>query len=151
MGDLAKLYQEVILEHSKNPQNFGKISPCSHQGQGHNPLCGDTVTVFVDLTENDVISQIGFEGKGCAISIASASLMTEILKETSKDQAHDIMAQFCAMTTGEIDNIHVEGKSERLTILSGVKQFPSRIKCATLPWNALNVALSATTDINTET
>lgn len=151
MGDLAKLYQEVILEHSKNPQNFGMISPCSHQGHGHNPLCGDRVTVFVNLDKEGVISEIGFDGKGCAISIASASLMTEILKGSPKDRAIEIFDKFLTMTASEKDDVEIDETSKRLTILSGVRQFPMRVKCATLPWNALNTALFGTPEVSTET
>ncbi len=150
MSDLKELYQEVILEHSKSPRNFGTITPCSHQGHGHNPLCGDTVTVFLQLSENDRISDIKFEGKGCAISIASASIMSETLKGSNVHKATETFDQFLQLITGDDVAVSENTLDEKLNALFGVKQFPMRVKCATLPWHAFKAALNGQQEVSTE-
>ncbi|WP_169569017.1 Fe-S cluster assembly sulfur transfer protein SufU [Sneathiella limimaris] len=150
MSDLKSLYQEVILDHSKNPRNFGEISPCTHTGHGHNPLCGDTVTIFCNLDNNGTILEISFEGKGCAISMASASLLTDILKGKTVEQAKSLFSEFHQLVTSEQDNNDPSEEAERLQILAGVRQFPMRVKCATLPWHALMAALEGREPASTE-
>lgn len=137
--DLRELYQEVILDHNKRPRNKGRLGAPTHHAEGYNPLCGDTIVV--DLIVNDGrIENIGFEGQGCAISMASASLMTESIRGKSVEEALALFGGVQAMLTGKDD----EGcclADEELSVLSGVKDFPVRIKCAILPWHALKAAI----------
>lgn len=136
MSDLRDLYQEVILDHNKRPRNFRVIEPATHHADGHNPLCGDRVTVYVAV-EDGVIKDVAFQGNGCAISTASASLMTEALKGKTVGEFKHLFTGFHNVVTGsgEADNL---GK---LTILAGVRDYPSRVKCATLAWHTLQAAL----------
>ncbi|MEH6405346.1 MAG: SUF system NifU family Fe-S cluster assembly protein [Sneathiella sp.] len=150
MDDLKELYQEVILDHSKHPRNFGRLDPCSHEAHGYNPLCGDTVNVFLNLTSDKVIEDIYFDGKGCAISMASASLMSEIVKGKTKEQAHILFENFHNLVTKDEEFQPADEDMERLLVLAGVKQFPMRVKCATLSWHALQSALNGNTDTATE-
>ncbi|MEH6497282.1 MAG: SUF system NifU family Fe-S cluster assembly protein [Pseudomonas marincola] len=150
LDDLKELYQEVILDHSKHPRNFGKITPCSHEGHGYNPLCGDTINVYVALDEKERITDIAFDGKGCAISTASASMMTDVIKGKSISDANRLFEDFRSLAMGEHENIDAGEDTERLMILAGVKQFPMRVKCATLPWHAMHTALLGKTEISTE-
>ena len=150
MSDLKKLYQEVILEHSKNPRNFGIMEPCTHHGHGDNPLCGDKIDIFLYLDDTDLIENIKFDGKGCAISIASASLMTEILKGKTIADAQNLFGQFENSVTEGHETSNPNTDMEGLTVLSGVRQFPARIKCATLPWHAFNSALQNGAVVTTE-
>ncbi len=150
LDDLKELYQEVILDHSKHPRNFGKITPCSHEGHGYNPLCGDTINVYLELDEKEHITDITFDGKGCAISTASASMMTDVIKGKSVSDANTLFEDFRSLATGEHENINAGEDTERLMILAGVKQFPMRVKCATLPWHAMHTALLGKTEISTE-
>jgi nitrogen fixation NifU-like protein len=140
MTELNELYQEVILDHNQRPRNFSKLEGANHQAEGYNPLCGDHLIVYLKLGE-DVIQDISFQGSGCAISKASASLMTEILKGRTRDEAMALFKEVHKMLTGTQDgkiNLQTLGK---LKVLSGVSQFPVRVKCATLPWHTLNAAL----------
>lgn len=136
MEDLNDLYQEVILDHNRRPRNFGKLKAANRQAAGENPLCGDRVKVYLDL-EDGRIADIAFEGAGCAISTASASLMTEALKGRSVEQAHELFRGFRDMVT--------KGGPEeglgKLAVFSGVREFPMRVKCATLAWHTLEAAL----------
>ncbi|WP_025898849.1 Fe-S cluster assembly sulfur transfer protein SufU [Sneathiella glossodoripedis] len=141
MEDLKDLYREIILDHSKSPRNFGKISPCTHEGHGDNPLCGDEVSLYLRLGEDETLADVGFEGKGCAISIASASMMTELVKGTSCADAKSRFQQFLTLFSDDSAQSHSD-IDDRMKALIGVKQFPMRVKCATLPWHALNAALS---------
>ncbi|MBL4740614.1 MAG: SUF system NifU family Fe-S cluster assembly protein [Sneathiella sp.] len=150
MDDLKELYQEVILDHSKHPRNFGKLDPCSNEAHGYNPLCGDTLNVFLNLSSDDVIEEILFDGKGCAISIASASLMSEIVKGKTKVQASTLFDKFHDLVTKEDSTLLEDDDMERLVVLAGVKQFPMRVKCATLSWHALQSALNGNKDTTTE-
>lgn len=150
MDDLKELYQEVILDHSKHPRNFGKLDPCSHEAHGYNPLCGDTVNVFLKLDPNKVIEDISFDGKGCAISMASASLMSEIIKGKTEAQANTLFENFHALVTKDEEAQDLDDDMERLIVLAGVKQFPMRVKCATLSWHALQSALNGNNDAKTE-
>lgn len=135
--DLNDLYQQVILDHSKSPRNFQKMGDANRVAEGHNPLCGDRVTVFLRL-ENDVIKDISFQGSGCAISKAAASMMTANLKGKTRAEAEKLFAEYRAMvTTGQVDS-HGVGK---LAAFAGVHKFPARVKCAILPWHAVVAAL----------
>lgn len=136
--DLRELYQEVILDHNKNPRNQYVMEDCTATAQGFNPLCGDKMKVYVKL-QNDKVQDISFEGCGCAISQASASLMTEIVKHKSVEEAHQLFQRFHAMVTQ--DN-QTEPVIDKLTVLAGVKIFPARVKCATLAWHTLEAALN---------
>ena len=148
MGELRELYQEVILDHSKRPRNFGELAGANRRAEGYNPLCGDRETVFVRL-EDDLLKDVGFRGAGCAISTASASMMTEALKGKTRAQAEALFERFHDLITGK------DGRNEpelgKLTVFSGVREFPIRVKCATLPWHTLRAALAgAETTVSTE-
>jgi nitrogen fixation protein NifU and related proteins len=141
MSDLRQLYQEVILDHSKSPRNFRLPAGASHSAEGHNPLCGDRQTVALEL-DDQIIRDIGFQGSGCAISVASASMMTEAVKGRSREEAEKLFATFHAVVTGkepaDIDAL------DKLAVFAGVAGFPMRVKCATLCWHTLSAALSGT-------
>jgi nitrogen fixation NifU-like protein len=144
MMDLRELYQDIILDHGRHPRNFRKIEPATHFAQGHNPLCGDRVTVYLTLDGNR-ISDVSFQGRGCAISTAAASLMTEVLKGKTIADARALFARFHARVTGgettEPLSEPLAEEMERLEPLTGVKAYPARVKCATLSWHALEAAL----------
>ena len=143
MMDLRELYQDIILDHGRHPRNQRALEHPTHLARGHNPLCGDRVTVYLVLDGNR-IDDVSFEGRGCAISTAAASLMTEVLKGKTLDEARALFAQFHAKVTGgetaELPEALLED-AERLEPLLGVKAYPARVKCATLPWHAFEVAL----------
>jgi nitrogen fixation NifU-like protein len=140
MSDLRELYQEVILDHNKKPRNFRKIEEATRKAEGYNPLCGDQVTVYMKLTDG-VIQDISFEGSGCAISKASASLMTSVLKGKTEAQAEEVFTRFHDLVTGEREEDPEElGK---LAVFAGVRDFPARVKCASLAWHTLHAALHA--------
>jgi nitrogen fixation NifU-like protein len=141
VSDLTDLYQEVILDHNRRPRNFGALPDADCQAQGHNPLCGDRLTVYVRLND-DAIGDIRFEGSGCAISKASASLMTEAIKGKSIASAIAAFDRFQALMTTPIDvAVDLEGLG-KLEALAGVREFPMRVKCATLAWHTLKAALT---------
>ena len=143
MMDLRELYQDIILDHGRHPRNFRTIEHPTHVAQGHNPLCGDRVTVYLSLA-GDRITDVAFQGRGCAISTAAASLMTEVLKGKTVDEARALFAQFHARVTGSKPTVLPEPlaeEAERLEPLTGVKAYPARVKCATLSWHALEAAL----------
>ena len=152
--DLKQLYQDIILEHGKNPRNLGKCKGYSHEASGYNPLCGDKVHVYLKLDNKKKVESLTFEGDGCAISLASASIMTELVKGKSFNEAKDIMNAFLNMikNTSEIQSKHLdEDQKTKLMSLSGVKQFPMRVKCATLSWHTLVSALEKKKEeVNTE-
>ena len=138
--DLKQLYQDIILEHGKSPRNLGKCEGYSHEAKGYNPLCGDKVHVYLKLDNGKKVENLTFEGDGCAISLASASIMTELVKGKSINDAKEIMNAFLNMIkkTSEIKSNHLdEDQKTKLMSLSGVKQFPMRVKCATLSWHTL--------------
>lgn len=136
--DLRELYQEVILDHGKNPRNHRLPEPHNREGKGYNPLCGDRITLRLQL-ENDRIFDVGFVGQGCAISQASASTMTEAIKGKTVQEAEELFAKFHQMLTGEEDaDLDALGK---LAVFAGVREFPMRVKCATLGWHTLSHAL----------
>jgi|SRR5579864_1879746 len=138
MSELRDLYQEVILEHSKHPRNFRALESANHKAEGFNPLCGDRFTVYVDVKDG-AIHDITFQGSGCAISKASASMMTQTLKGKSSSEAELMFTKFHDLVTGH----SVAGKDlGKLSVFSGVSEFPLRVKCATLAWHALRAALA---------
>ena len=152
--DLKQLYQDIILEHGKSPRNLGKCEGYSHDAKGYNPLCGDKVHVYLKLNDTKKFESLTFEGEGCAISMASASIMTELVKGKSFEEAKEIMSAFLNMikNTSEIQSIYLDDDQKmKLMSLSGVKQFPMRVKCATLSWHTLNSAMERQKEeVNTE-
>ncbi len=153
--ELRELYQEVILDHGRHPRNFRHPEAASHSAEGYNPLCGDQLRVYLVLDHDGHIDDAAFEGRGCAISIASASMMTELLKGRSCGEATALFDKFHAMCTKEdFDPADSQTRDddalERLQALSGVRQFPVRVKCATLAWHAMTAALSGDTQATTE-
>lgn len=139
MSDLRDLYQEVILDHSKKPRNFRRIEHPSHEAQGHNRLCGDKLTVFLAI-EDGVVRDVSFQGSGCAISTASASLMTEALKGRTQDEVEAMFGRFHDMLTR--DDAPSAGLPPKLAVFSGVREYPARVKCATLAWHTVHAALA---------
>ena len=140
--EIADLYQELIVDHSRRPRNYRRLENPTHQAEGFNPLCGDKVKVYVDL-ENNVVRDISFEGEGCAISKASASLMTETIKGKSQAEVEQLFSRFRHLATGTGDGSGL-GK---LAVFSGLRGFPARVKCATLVWHTLHAALEQTANI----
>ena len=142
--NLKELYQEIILDHGKNPRNVGKFENFNKDAKGHNPLCGDKVHLFLKLDENKKINDISFEGEGCAISMASASIMTDLMKGKNETEVKEIISKFLDMIK-EKDDIKSEllndDEKMKLMSLGGVKNYPMRVKCATLSWHALTSAL----------
>ena len=139
MSDLSQLYQEVILDHNKKPRNFGKLEDANRHADGFNPLCGDKIKLYLKV-EDGIVRDIRFEGSGCAISTASASMMTASLKGKSVAEAEALFGKFHRMVTGQAD----AGSGTdlgKLTVFSGVSEFPVRVKCATLAWHTLHAAL----------
>ncbi len=154
-NDLRDLYQEVILDHGKNPRNFRHPDDANRFAKGHNPMCGDRLTVFLTLGDSGIIQDAAFEGDGCAISVASASMMTQILKGKTQQQAEKIFESFHAMCTeDDHDSVQADGVDpddvDRLQVLSGVKEFPVRVKCATLAWHTMQAAMEGEQEISTE-
>jgi nitrogen fixation NifU-like protein len=139
-GELSDLYQEVILEHSKAPRNYRKPAGANREAEGYNPLCGDRCTVFLDV-EGDAIKDVGFQGSGCAISRASASMMTQSIRGKSKEEAARIFEQFHRLVTGDADAVAHADELGKLAAFSGVSKFPARVKCATLAWHTMQSAL----------
>jgi nitrogen fixation protein NifU and related proteins len=138
---LRELYQDVILDHSRHPRHFGALPAHSHIAEGHNPLCGDRVKVFLQVNAGERIEDVSFEGRGCAISVASASLMTELLKGRTVAEAERLMGGFLALVKGEDASSLETSDRERLEVMAGVSAFPMRVKCATLAWHAMKAAL----------
>ena len=142
MADLAQLYQSVILDHNKSPRNFHRMADANRSAEGYNPLCGDRLKVWLRLRD-DVIEDVSFEGAGCAISKASASLMTSAVKGKRLAEVNSMFELFQRMVTGTLDE-ETEAKAlGKLKVFSGVAQFPTRVKCASLSWHALRSALAA--------
>ena len=138
---LRELYQDVILDHSKHPRHFGKLESATHSGQGYNPLCGDRVTVYLNVGPDDRIADIKFEGKGCAISQASASMMVDMLKGRTRGEAEKLMTGFLHLVKGEDASDLGEDDRERLEVMGGISEFPMRVKCATLAWHTYKNAV----------
>ena len=150
MSDLRELYQEVILDHTKRPRNFGELESASGQAQGNNPLCGDVVTVYVSVRDGGV-EDIRFEGSGCAISTASASLMTEAVKGKSVEEVESLFDRFHHVVTSSPDTDIDSEKLGKLAVLAGVREYPLRVKCASLAWHTMRAALNGREDpITTE-
>jgi nitrogen fixation NifU-like protein len=141
MSDARELYQQVIVDHHRKPRNFRRLDHPTARAEGYNPLCGDRVAVELELA-GDAIRDIAFQGAGCAISTASASMMTAALKGKSVAEAEKTFARFHAMLTGADDGDTAAAALGKLAVFAGVQEFPSRIKCATLPWHAARAALS---------
>jgi len=149
MTDPRELYQQVILEHNKKPRNFGKLDPCTHYAHGLNPLCGDDIEITL-VVEDGIVQDLKFQGHGCAISQASSSLMTVNVKGKPVAEAEKMVEQFREMIRGKLDpatDPHILGK---LTLFQGVKDLPSRVKCAVLPWATLHSALEGENAASTE-
>ena len=152
--NLKELYQEIILDHGKNPRNLKKTDNFNKDAKGHNPLCGDKVHIFLKLNENKKVEDISFEGQGCAISMASASIMTDLIKGKEENEVKEIVNDFLGMIKENPElkskNLKKDDKT-KLMCLSGVKQYPMRVKCATLSWHTLVSAIDNTQEeINTE-
>jgi nitrogen fixation NifU-like protein len=151
--DIRELYQEVILDHGKNPRNFRHPDDANHEAHGNNPLCGDRLTVYVRLGGDNRIEDAAFEGRGCAISVASASMMTDIVRGKTIGEVEALFDDFHKMCKGE-DEGHVfkgsEDDLDKLRVLAGVRQFPMRVKCATLAWHTLNEAVHGGERASTE-
>ena len=152
--ELKELYQEIILDHGKNPRNLRKTENFNKDAKGHNPLCGDKVHIYLKLNENKKVEDISFEGEGCAISMASASIMTDLVKGKEENDVKEIVNDFLEMIKQK-DKIETkllkEDEKTKLMCLSGVKQYPMRVKCATLSWHTLTSAIDRSqNEINTE-
>jgi nitrogen fixation NifU-like protein len=142
MSELRALYQEIILDHNKNPRNFKRLEDANRTVEGYNPLCGDHYTLFLKV-EGDIIRDIAFQGSGCAISKASASVMTSIVKGKTKEEAEKLFETFHKLVTGELaGNVSLD-ELGKLAAFAGVSEFPARVKCASLPWHTMRSALEA--------
>lgn len=150
--NLRDLYQEVILDHGRRPRNRRHPEDASHHAHGDNPLCGDSIEIYVKLNQQGVIEDVAFDGRGCAISVASASLMTEVLVGKTVADANQLFAYFRALTTGEeaVPLAQFEDEVDRLQVLAGVREYPVRVKCATLAWHTLVAALDDQRKASTE-
>ena len=152
--NLKELYQEIILDHGKNPRNLRKTENFNKDAKGHNPLCGDKVHIFLKLNDNKKLEDISFEGQGCAISMASASIMTDLLKGKAEKEVKEIVTDFLEMIKEKDEiktNLLKDDEKTKLMCLSGVKQYPMRVKCATLSWHTLTSAINnSQEEINTE-
>ncbi len=142
MTELRDLYQAVILDHNNNPRNYGKLASANRHAKGVNTLCGDQVNVYFSLDDAAWVKEVGFEGRGCAICMASASIMTETVKHLSIEQADQYVTAFCSLADGEKSEVTEGLDLSTLKVLAGVKAYPTRIKCATLAWHAAHSALS---------
>jgi len=146
----SELYQQVILDHNKKPRNFKKLETANREQEGYNPLCGDQIMLYLEM-DDDLIKDIGFQGSGCAISKASASMMTTAVKGKSKAEVEALFNEFHRMVKGEIDPETDPHHLGKLTILAGVSEFPARVKCASLSWHTLRAALEGETEtVSTE-
>ena len=152
--NLKELYQEIILDHGKNPRNLRKTDNFNKDAKGHNPLCGDKVHVYLKLNENKKVEDISFEGEGCAISMASASIMTDLVKGKEENEVKEIVSDFLKMIKEKDEiktNLLKDDEKTKLMCLSVVKQYPMRVKCATLSWHTLTSAIDRSqNEINTE-
>ena len=152
--NLKELYQEIILDHGKNPRNLRKTENFNKDAKGHNPLCGDKVHIYLKLNENKKVEDISFEGEGCAISMASASIMTDLLRGKEENDVKEIVSDFLEMIKEKDEiktNLLKDDEKTKLMCLSGVKQYPMRVKCATLSWHTLTSAIdNIQKEINTE-
>ncbi len=153
LEDLRDLYQEVILDHGKNPRNFRALEDANRHAHGDNPLCGDKITVFLKVDADGLVEDVTFQGRGCAISTASASMMTQLVRGKTEAEAKRLFEAFHAMCTEDdaapADD-EFEDEMDRLMVLSGVRQFPMRVKCATLAWHTMNAAMDGAETVSTE-
>lgn len=149
MADYKALYQEVILDHNKKPRNYGTLAHPSHHAEGHNPLCGDHISVDLQI-EGDTVAQVAFQGESCAICKASASMMTAAVKGKTREQAQALTQEFLAMATGKLD-LSQPNQIGRLAVFAGVRDLPTRVKCAILPWHTLQAAFHSQGTASTET
>lgn len=149
MSELSELYQQVILDHNKKPRNFHRLETANRSAEGYNPLCGDQLKVYMQL-EDEVVEDISFEGSGCAISKAAASMMTQSVKGKTKQEAETLFDEFHRMVTGELDEENEPNHLGRLTIFAGVRDFPARVKCASLSWHTMHAALHGQEITSTE-
>ena len=147
MMDLRELYQSVILDHNKRPRNFREIADAPQSADGHNPLCGDKLTVYLALDADDHVSDVAFMGQGCAISTASASLMTEFVKGKSREEVDEAFERFHALVTCGTDEEGERKELGKLAVFSGVREYPMRVKCASLAWHTLKTALDDTGEV----
>ena len=142
MDELRDLYQEVIFDHNRKPRNFHKLAGANRQAEGFNPLCGDQLSVYLKISDQDLIEDVSFEGRGCAISTASASIMTETLKGKTVQQANTLFENFHRLVTGQgADTAAPAADLGKLQVLTGVRDYPARVKCATLAWHTVQAAL----------
>ena len=149
MSELNELYQEVILDHNKNPRNFREIENADKLADGNNPLCGDKLKVYL-MMDGESVADVSFTGSGCAISKASASMMTQAVKGKTKEEAEELFEQFHQMVTGKLDIETDDNNLGKLRIFSGVLEFPARVKCASLSWHTINAALHDEEEVSTE-
>ncbi len=149
MSELSELYQQVILDHNKKPRNFHKLENANRRAEGYNPLCGDQLNVYLHV-EGDQVQDVSFEGSGCAISKASASMMTQAVKGKSRAEAETLFNEFHRMATGELDEENEPNHLGKLKIFAGVRDFPARVKCATLSWHTMHAALTNQPQVSTE-
>lgn len=149
MSELSDLYQQVILDHNKNPRNFKKLEAANRTADGHNPLCGDQLTVYMKL-EDDKVEDVSFEGSGCAISKAAASMMTQSVKGKTLKEAESLFNEFHQMVTGELDEETTPNSLGKLKIFAGVRDYPARVKCASLSWHTMHAALEDKGVVSTE-
>ncbi len=148
--EMRSLYQEVIFDHNRNPRNFHVMENANRIVDGYNPLCGDRLTLYLLIDDNEIIQNASFQGEGCAISTASVSLMTEMIKGKTVKQAEQLFEQFHNITTSHDDEIKLE-ELGKLAVLAGVRDYPSRVKCATLPWHTMSAAVkNEATTVTTE-
>jgi nitrogen fixation NifU-like protein len=147
MSDLRELYQTTILDHNKQPRNFRKPEGSNREADGWNPLCGDKVTVYVTLDDDDVVQEIGFQGSGCAISTASASMMTQAVKGKTADEVIELFDRFHELVSGPPASESELGVLGKLRVFGGVREYPMRVKCATLPWHTLRSAMRGDGDV----
>lgn len=146
MDELQELYQQVIIDHNKNPRNYGKPAQHNHFAEGYNPLCGDRINIYLDI-DNNVIRDIHFDGQGCAISKSSASIMTSILKGKTLEEVEELFGKFHDLITGPIGVKAVADDYGKLAVFEGVKAFPSRVKCASLAWHTMKNAIENKNEI----
>jgi len=148
MADHKALYQEVILDHNRKPRNYGKLEQASHHAEGHNPLCGDHISVALKL-EGECVNSIAFQGESCAICKASASMMTAAVKGKTRADAQTLIHEFLSMATGKLD-LDSPNHIGRLAVFAGVRDLPTRVKCAILPWHTLHAAFNSVACASTE-
>lgn len=149
MSELSELYQQVILDHNKKPRNFRKLENANHSAEGYNPLCGDQLTVYLQM-DHEAVKDITFEGSGCAISKAAASMMTQAVKGKTKPEVEKLFNEFRGMVTGNLDEERAPNQLGNLKIFAGVREFPVRVKCATLSWHTMHAALNNQAIVSTE-